>query len=169
MSFDGALFTSNDQDWQTPAWLFDKLNTRFRFDLDGASSRRNALCPNYLTLEDDALTMRAWPGSRVFVNPPYGRGVGKFVNKSLQQSRHGRLVAVLCFARTATSWWQDCVPHAAEVIFIRGRLRFSRGGKTPGAAPAPSAVIIFSPYIGGPPKMSFMEQPHHERKAAATR
>ena len=162
MSFDKALFASKDHDWRTPDWLFDELDHRYRFDLDAAATRLNSKCPEFLTEKDDALTINWWPGSRVFINPPYGRRVGKFVYKALEQSRRGRLVVLLTFARTDTSWWQDCVPHAAEVIFIRGRLRFHRGEGKTGAAPAPSAIIVFSPHIGGQPKMTFMDQPHHK-------
>ena len=161
MSFDKALFASKDHDWRTPDWLFEELDQKYRFDLDAAASEANSKCSQFLTKEDNALEMRWWPGSRVFINPPYGRAVGKFVYKSLDQSRCGRLVVLLTFARTDTSWWQDCVPHAAEVIFIRGRLRFNRGQGKSGAAPAPSAIIVFSPHVSGPPKITFMDQPHH--------
>jgi len=161
MSFDKALFASKDHDWRTPDWLFKELDYKYRFDLDAAATQINAKCQNYLTEKDDALNINWWPGSRVFINPPYGRKVGKFVYKALEQSKRGRFVALLTFARTDTSWWQDCVPHAAEVIFIRGRLKFNRGNGKSGAAPAPSAIIVFSPWISGPPRMTFMDQPHH--------
>ncbi|MFQ5582694.1 MAG: NAD(P)-dependent oxidoreductase [Mariprofundaceae bacterium] len=29
-----ALFTSRSDEWETPQWLFDKLNNRFEFALD---------------------------------------------------------------------------------------------------------------------------------------
>jgi len=161
MSFDKALFASKDHDWRTPDWLFKELDHKYRFDLDAAATQINTKCQNYLTEKDDALNINWWPGSRVFINPPYGRKVGKFVYKALEQSKRGRFVALLTFARTDTSWWQDCVPHAAEVIFIRGRLKFNRGNGKSGAAPAPSAIIVFSPWISGPPRMTFMDQPHH--------
>ena len=161
MSFDKALFASKDHDWRTPGWLFSELDLRFRFDLDAAASDGNALCRRYLTESDDALSINWWPGERIFVNPPYGRKVGKFVYKALEQSKKGRLVVLLTFARTDTSWWQDCAPHAAEIIYIRGRLRFSRGEGKSGAAPAPSAILIFSPWVSGPPNSTFMLQPIH--------
>ena len=158
------LFSSKEQTWQTPQWLFDYLDKRYRFDLDAAASRDNALCSNYLTKEDDALSMRSWPGSRIFVNPPYGREVGKFVAKAYQQSNMGRLVVMLIFARTDTAWWQDHIPYAAEVIFIRGRIRFLMNGKASGSATAPSAIVVFDPWINGPPKMTFLNQPSKKKE-----
>jgi hypothetical protein len=48
-------FSSNKQDWETPKDLFDRLNSKYHFDLDAAASHQNAKLPNYFTVEDDAL------------------------------------------------------------------------------------------------------------------
>ena len=69
-----ALFTSNKQDWETPKELFERLNSKYHFDLDAAASHQNAKLPNYFTADDDAL-LQEWQGN-VFCNPPYGRQLG---------------------------------------------------------------------------------------------
>lgn len=55
-----AVYSSNtapeDKDcWQTPQWLFEALTLEFGFWLDAAANEQNALCPYFLTIEQDAL------------------------------------------------------------------------------------------------------------------
>jgi hypothetical protein len=82
------------------------------------------------------------------MNPPYGRGIGKWVARARSQSdRHGMVVVCLLPARTDTKWFADHCVHG-EVRFIKGRLKFGRVNKagekvTTDAAPFPSMVVIF--------------------------
>ena len=82
----GAAFTSNSNEWQTPPALFRELDKVWHFDLDPASTDENALCKHHFTIEDDGL-QQDWGGHRVFCNPPYGRLVGKWVEKAAKESR----------------------------------------------------------------------------------
>ena len=50
-----ALFSSVKEDWGTPQWLFDACDRVFKFTLDAAASRENALCTEYFTKEDNSL------------------------------------------------------------------------------------------------------------------
>lgn len=139
-----VLFSSLKSDWRTPQDLFDRLNRQWGpFDLDAAASADNALCERFLTVEDDALS-KDWAqrASRVFVNPPYGRGtVGRWVQKARAESVHGCRVVMLLPARTDSAWFHDVVrPHAFHVEFLRGRVKF-RGA--PSGAPFPSVVVVF--------------------------
>jgi site-specific DNA-methyltransferase (adenine-specific) len=53
----------------------------------------------------------------------------------------GKTVVFLLPARTDTRWFHDFVlPRAAEIRFIRGRLKF---GGSKNAAPFPSMVVVF--------------------------
>lgn len=137
-----TAFSSKSGEWRTPRALFTRLNKLYGpFALDAAATKRNALCSRFYTKEDNALVQQ-WRG-RVFLNPPYGRGVGEWVAKAHLESQQSYNVGVACLlaARTDTAWWHDYVMQAAEVLFIRGRLRFS--GHTD-AAPFPSVVVLFS-------------------------
>ena len=91
----------------------------------------------------------------VWLNPPYGRGqMDKWMSVARRQTDHGATVVVLTFARTDTKWWHDHVPHATQVRFLRGRLKFRRDGIEEHPAPAPSVLITFTP-AEGPPAMVF--------------
>ena len=58
----------------------------------------------------------------------------------------GAVVVCLLPARTDTQWWHSYViAHAAEVRFIKGRLKF---GGSKNSAPFPSAVVVFRPANG---------------------
>jgi len=150
-----TLFRSDDQAWRTPRWLFEQIHTVCAFDLDAAAHPDNALCVSkYLTEEDDALSIEEWPGESVWLNPPYGRQVGKFVAKAREQAEvYGKTVVVLIFARTDTRWWQDHAMEASAIFLIRGRLKFHKATGEKDAAPAPSALLVFSQY--GPVDVSF--------------
>jgi phage N-6-adenine-methyltransferase len=135
-------FSSTTDEWETPQWLFDELSWTFgRFTLDPCATPQNAKCECFFTRSDDGLTQE-WRG-KVFVNPPYGRGVGAWVGKAHAASLQGALVVCLLPARTDTRWWQDYVRHG-HVYFLRGRLKF---GSATNSAPFPSAIVTFGRYF----------------------
>lgn len=74
-------FMSKTPEWATPQKLFDELNAEFHFTLDPCATKENAKCEKFYTKEDDGLSM-SWEGERVFMNPPYGREIGKWVKKA---------------------------------------------------------------------------------------
>ena len=82
-----AAMTSDSMEWTTPRDLFDELDAEFRFDLDAASTHENALCERHWTMAEDGLEM-PWEG-HVWCNPPYGRGIGKWVRKAAESNRGG--------------------------------------------------------------------------------
>lgn len=130
-------FSSKTDDWATPQEFFDDLNKTFNFTLDPCASHENHKCVKYYTREDDGLS-KSWAGETVFMNPPYGRDVKKWMKKAYEESKHATVVCLIP-ARTDTSYWHDyCMK--GEIIFIKGRLKF---GNSRQGAPFPSAVIIF--------------------------
>lgn len=131
-----GLMTSLRSDWRTPRDLYDQLDREFHFKLDPCAAPAHQLAPrNYCVggLSCD------WVGP-VFMNPPYGREIGKWVEKAHQESIFGITVVCLLPSRTDTDWWHKHVMEADEIRFIRGRLKFS-GHKN--SAPFPSAVVVF--------------------------
>jgi len=137
----GAVgFSSESGEWDTPQTFFDKLDKQFEFTLDPCATEANAKCEKYFTKEDDGLT-QDWKGHTVFVNPPYGRGIGVWLKKGYEESKkHNTVVVILVPSRTDTKWWHDYVMKAKEVHLVRGRLKF---GDSDNAAPFPSAVVVF--------------------------
>lgn len=134
-----ALFSSAKTDWETPQGIFDELDGEFHFQLDPCASDSNTKCKAYFS--SDGLE-RGWANyGSVFVNPPYGRGLGDWVKKAQVESQSGCVVVMLLPARTDTRWFHDWVlPWAKEIRFIRGRLKF--GGAT-NSAPFPSMIVVF--------------------------
>ena len=131
-------FSSATAEWETPQAFFDKLNAEFGFTLDVCATPENAKCARYFTKETDGLA-QTWSGV-CWMNPPYGREIGKWVKKAHEESRNGATVVCLLPARTDTKWFQDyCIPFG-EIRFLRGRLKF--GGHN-NSAPFPSAIVIF--------------------------
>lgn len=147
-------------DWQTPAWLFGALDLEFRFNIDAAATAETAMVRNsYLCPEQDGLRC-SWGGrgSRVWLNPPYGRSVGEWVAKARKEAECGAIVVVLIFSRTDTAWWHDHAMKASEIRFIRGRLRFLQDGAPKDPSPAPSCVLVFTPWSAGPPALRTIER-----------
>jgi phage N-6-adenine-methyltransferase len=130
-------FSSKTDDWATPQDFFDNLNQTFNFTLDPCASHENHKCAKYYTKDDDGLS-KSWEGETVFMNPPYGRDVKKWMKKAYEESKHATVVCLIP-ARTDTAYWHDyCMK--GEITFIRGRLKF---GNSKQSAPFPSAVVVF--------------------------
>jgi len=149
-----GLFTSDKDDWQTPLDLFELLSDYYNFDCDVCADDNNALCENYFTKENSCLTAD-WYGMN-FMNPPYGRDIIKFVSKAHHQyDMLGNVTIGLLPARTDTKWFHNYIYDQAEIIFIKGRLKF-RGGKLLQPAPFPSMIVGW-----GVNQLLFQEIKHH--------
>jgi phage N-6-adenine-methyltransferase len=119
--------------------VFARLEQKFGpFGLDPCATAENAKCPRYFTRADDGLAQE-WTGL-VFMNPPYGREIGRWMAKAWEASQSSAgLVVCLVPARTDTRWWHEWAMRG-EIEFLRGRLRF---GDLRNSAPFPSAVVVF--------------------------
>lgn len=117
-------FMSQTDKWSTPVDFYERLNREFHFDFDP--------CP--LNPQFDGLSI-PW-GKCNFMNPPYGRVIGKWIKKASENP----VTVCLLPARTDTRWFHDYIYGRAEIRFIKGRLKFG-GGKN--SAPFPSMVVIF--------------------------
>lgn len=140
----GWHYSSADLCWETPAALFEVLDREFRFTLDVCAVAATAKCERYFSPAVDGLA-QSWAGERAYMNPPYGRDIGRWVQKAHETAAAGAgLVVALLPARTDTGWWwRHVLP--AEVRFLPGRLRFGRAGAAGGPAPFPSAVAVYRP------------------------
>jgi len=134
------MFSSASNEWATPQDLFDALHAEFRFTLDPCSTHENAKCKNHFTIEENGLA-QDWGKNRVFMNPPYGRQIGVWMQKAHESCLSGALVVCLVPSRTDTIWWHSFAAQY-EVRFIRGRIKFN-GHKN--CAPFPSAGVIMNP------------------------
>lgn len=124
-----VLFSAQTGKWATPTELYSHLNDEFRFTLDP--------CPlDYIEgVSQDGLA-RSWAGERVFCNPPYGRGIARWLAKA----REATVSVFLLPSRTDTAWFHDWALDADEIRFLRGRLTF---GEAKHSAPFPSMVLVY--------------------------
>ena len=135
-----AVLTSSKTDnWSTPQTFFDQINAVFEFQTDVCATAENAKCQRYFTPEMDGLK-QDWTGS-CWMNPPYGRNIGQWVQKAYKSSLAGATVVCLLPARVDTFWFHEyCLK--GKIQFIRGRLKF---GESRNSATFPSIIVVFEP------------------------
>lgn len=80
-----------------------------------------------------------WVGT-VWMNPPYGRTIGKWIRKAYETAQDGHTVVCLIPSRTDTSCWHRYIAKADDIRFVPGRTSFRDGT---GRAPFPSVVAVF--------------------------
>lgn len=103
-----AMFSSATDMWATPQALFDQLDAEFHFTTDVCATPENAKCANYFTPEVDGLAQE-WTGV-CWMNPPYGREIGRWVQKAHDTAASGKATVVcLLPSRTDTAWWHDYI------------------------------------------------------------
>ncbi len=133
------MMTSLRQDYYTPQEVLELARSALRpvggMLLDPATGPTNPTRAGTFydgaTPERDGLEIRwelPW-----FCNPPYGRGVGVWVQAACDARAPGILLTP---ARPDTAWWGNLYRHADAVAFWRGRMRFSAPG-APRSDPAP--------------------------------
>lgn len=128
-----VLLSKESPHYETPRDLYAKLDAEFHFDLDPCPFNPDFHGPLF---SFDGLNI-SWKGKRVFCNPPYGKAIPRFMGKA----READVAVFLIPARTDTKWFHEvALPHAREIRFLRGRLRFENA-KNP--APFPCMLVIF--------------------------
>ena len=134
-----TLFSSKNDEWTTPADVYERLNDEFEFNLDPCATDENHKCILYYTKEQDGLKM-SWGGCRVFCNPPYSE-ISRWVEKCYREGcKDNTIVVMLIPARTDTRYFHDYILHRSEIRFIKGRLKY---GDAQNNSPFPSMVVIF--------------------------
>lgn len=135
-----VMFSSKTDLWATPQYLFDRYNEQYLFNLDVCANSDNAKCDRFFTKDQDGLKQE-WNGV-CWMNPPYGREIGRWVKKAYESAQDGATVVALLPARTDTRWFHDYIyqMHGVEIEFIKGRLKF---GDSKQNAPFPSMIVVF--------------------------
>lgn len=110
----------DDDNWQTPQWLYDQLNAEFNFDFDP--------CPNFATF--DGLSPETKWGKSNFINPPYNRvDKPRFIQRAFEEWKNGNTCVLLIPAATGTKQFHELILPHAEIRFLKGRIAFVEGGK----------------------------------------
>ena len=138
VTFERAKITTIE--WLTPPDLVKKLGA---FDLDPCTP----LSPPFVhattnyNIYDNGLE-KAWFG-RVYMNPPYGVGMDKWIEKL---KKHGNGIALI-FARTETKCFFNHIWDEADaVLFVKGRIKFFNiDGEQKGTPGSPGGSFRRSP------------------------
>lgn len=148
-------FSSATPEWYTPRNIIDRVMEFFdEIDLDPCSNSKespNVPARQVYTEADDGLAQPWW--GRVYINPPYGDGIGRWTLKAREsyeawrdwadepenETPHVEAIILLLPARTDTEWFSHLQNYA--VCFIRGRLKFVGAENS---APFPSMLV----YLG---------------------
>ena len=133
-------FSSESIFWNTPKEIIDLVEQFWgEIDLDPCSNEGVANVPSNDRFTHDGLD-QDWHG-KVFVNPPYGREINDWIEKSINEYivKNCDEVLLLVPSRTDTKWFAQL--YEFPVLFIDGRLKF---GDETNSAPFPSAIF----YLG---------------------
>ena len=137
------------QDWVSPPEILETLLMQFDLDpccpgtmpwVTAQTMWSNAEEVSNPVIRQDGLG-REWFG-RVWLNPPYGRGIETWMRKMRD---HGSGVSLIA-ARTETKWFEDFVWKGAHsVFFFYGRLHYHRpdGARARGNAGHGSAMAAY--------------------------
>ena len=145
----------NSERWQTPPEVFEPLMEEFGFDLDAAADGETKRVHRYLV---DAMEEGGWPGKVVWMNPPYGRKLERFVRRAALEADLGKTVVALIPFRCRAAWWHECVlGRAAEVRCVRKRIKFVRLDGTRGkfTGSCDSCIVVWRGGRGTTAMLSF--------------
>lgn len=125
-------------EWYTPPHIFAAL--ALRFDVDPASPVGGPLpwipADTFYSVRDDGLA-QPWRG-RVWLNPPYGPGIDRWLARL---EEHGSGVALVP-VRVESAWGQRALRAADVVCFVAGRIRFIRRDGTRSADPTFGSMLL---------------------------
>jgi hypothetical protein len=125
-------------EWYTPAYVFDALDTTFDLDVAAPVGLQyiNTTALDFYC--HDSLT-REWKGF-VWMNAPFGKRMG-IVPWLVKFFDHKNGIALVP-DRTSCPWWQEFVPKADLVLFVKGKIRFIDQSGNEGKSPADGTCLL---------------------------
>ena len=135
----GTGNTEERDDWQTPQWLFGRLNKQYDFKMDCCADSKNSKCTMWHTDFLDKLINRdlvCW------MNPPFSKDkVSKMFEHFFKVVNRG--VCIYRCDNLETALWQNIIlKHASWVFIPKGRISYE--GKEGTGSRFPSALIGFN-------------------------
>ncbi len=134
---DGTGNVIERDDWETPQWLFDKLNKQYKFGFDCCASKENAKIKPYF--EYDFLDLEC-ADSTAWMNPPFSKADAMFKHffKIIDKG-----VCIYRCDNLETALWQDVIlKNASWILIPKGRISYE--GKVGKGSRFPSALIGFN-------------------------
>lgn len=121
-------------DWETPQWLFNILNSQYHFEMDCCANKKNSKCEGWCIDFLREITFRESIG---WMNPPFSLAEGMFKQFFKVVSKG---VAIYRCDNMETKIWQEVILKKADWVFIpKGRISYE--GKTGKGSRFPSALI----------------------------
>lgn len=150
------LTESGNNEWYTPPHIVSAarqaLGGSIEFDPFSCEIANNIVqAEHYFTKEDDALQKEWASFSRVFVNPPYQRGlIDKCVTRCVAYHTHNpnlkSRMCILVNVSSETKWFQLLLNTSRCVCFFTRRIRFvdSQGNPSKGNTRS-QAMFYYAP------------------------
>lgn len=134
-------------DWYTPPAIVGALGGKEGFDLDPCTPEDPSRLPaptarRMITPSEDGLAADWWPSAFVWLNPPYGKGMDKWMAKLANHPGGG---IALVPAHMDPAWMHDFVlnhPNTTAMLLTRGRLKFMRPDGSVGTASPTGSVFV---------------------------
>jgi hypothetical protein len=120
-SCDSVTHEGQTNTWFTPKEVVTALGP---FDLDPCTQtfRPHDTATRHICEDAGECGLAAEWSGRVWLNPPYGKTISRWLEKL---AKHGNGIA-LVFSRTETKWGQAMIEQADGVNFLKGRIAFIR-------------------------------------------
>lgn len=131
--------------YETPRYIFEKLNKKFNFVFDLAASSQNTKCPKFFSKSDDSLS-QDWTSCGegfLWCNPPY-RAIKPWVRKAWEEMQKGAKICMLIPTSLGSTYWHLYIINKVPAIyFFNGRIKFIKNGKPQENPPQDNALVIF--------------------------
>jgi phage N-6-adenine-methyltransferase len=119
-----------DDQFVTPAWLYERLLDTYHFTLDAAACADNAKCPNFISPEQDAFK-QDWPklskGGAVFCNGSFAI-IERFVRMGHHEAQSGIVVVMIIPIWHSQDWFKEVVLQFGEIRFIGRKTSYKGSG-----------------------------------------
>lgn len=140
----GHIGTATREDWATPPWLVAAVHQVLGGppELDPCSNQQSVVGARRAIQLPESGLLASWDDAgSIFVNPPFGRGLARWVGRCVGAWRSGASVLLLLPAAVDTRHWQELVATADLVCFLRGRVSFIGA---PAGAPFATAIAFWA-------------------------
>ncbi len=133
---------SGREDWEMPPELMEVLEAEFgTFDLDPCCTFETKKARDWIDIKEGSDGLAEPWFEKTFVNPPYGRGIWRWVEKCYQEVECGHAeIVVALLPLSGASWWHKWVMQATEIRLLKQRIKFVGAAWI---APFDSVIVIW--------------------------
>lgn len=125
-----ALVSSAFMGWESPTEIVDLAHEFSPISLDPCTAPDNPTrAARFYAPPTDAMALAAWgplnrDAGHVYINPPYGEAVKRWMPRLREEMRRERQCTILIASRTDTGVYHELRKWVSALIYVKGRLRF---------------------------------------------